>query len=67
MQPRYIEGGDIDEGASTAIARYTKQPWTWLTAMLEDPGWQDFLRDSTGLLEKLHSTIMLPAPHSPLK
>jgi NIPSNAP len=36
-------------------------------AMLEDPGWQDFLRDSTGLLEELHSTIMLPAPHSPLK
>jgi hypothetical protein len=36
-------------------------------ALLEDPGWQDFLRDSTGLLEELHSTIMLPAPHSPLK
>jgi hypothetical protein len=36
-------------------------------AMLEDPAWQDFLRDSTGLLEELHSTIMLPAPHSPLK
>jgi len=36
-------------------------------ALLEDPGWQNFLRDSTGLLEELHSTIMLPAPHSPLK
>ena len=36
-------------------------------AMQEDPGWQNFLRDSTGLLEELHSTIMLPAPHSPLK
>src|SRR5262245_3670868 len=35
--------------------------------LLEDPSWQDFLRDSTGLLEGLHSTIMLPAPHSPLK
>jgi hypothetical protein len=36
-------------------------------AMLEDPAWQDFLRDSTGLLDELHSTVMLPAPHSPLK
>ena len=36
-------------------------------AMLEDPAWQDFLRDSTGLLDELHSTIMLPAPHSPLR
>lgn len=36
-------------------------------AMLTDPGWQDFLRDSTGLLDELHSIIMLPAPHSPLK
>jgi len=36
-------------------------------ALLEDAGWQDFLRDSTGLLEGLHSIIMVPAPHSPLK
>jgi len=36
-------------------------------ALLKDRAWQDFLRDSTGLLEELHSTIMLPAPHSPLK
>ena len=36
-------------------------------ALMEDPGWQNFLRVSTGLLEELHSTIMLPAPHSPLK
>ena len=36
-------------------------------AMLADPAWQDFLRNSTGLLEELHSTVMLPAPHSPLK
>lgn len=36
-------------------------------ALLKDPAWQDFLRDSTGLLEELHSTVMLPAPHSPLK
>jgi hypothetical protein len=35
--------------------------------MLKDPGWQKFLKDSTGLLEELHSTVMLPAPHSPLK
>jgi hypothetical protein len=37
------------------------------TAMLKDPAWQDFLRNSTGLLEELHSTVMLPAPHSPLQ
>ena len=36
-------------------------------SVIKDPGWQDFLRDSTGLLDELHSTIMLPAPHSLLK
>ena len=36
-------------------------------SVIKDPGWRDFLRDSTGLLDELHSTIMLPAPHSPLK
>src|SRR6476646_3014430 len=32
-----------------------------------DPGWQAFLKSSTGLLDEMHSTIMLPAAHSPLK
>jgi NIPSNAP len=36
-------------------------------AMLKDPAWQDFLRNNTGLLEEQHSTVMLPAPHSPLQ
>lgn len=34
---------------------------------LKDAGWQKFLADSSPLLEEMHSTIMLPAPHSPLK
>ena len=34
---------------------------------LKDPGWQAFIGQSTSLLEEMHSTIMLPAPHSPLK
>ena len=34
---------------------------------LKDPVWQDFLSKGPGLLEEMHSTIMLPAPHSPLK
>ena len=33
----------------------------------KDPGWQAFLKSSTGLLDEMHSTIMLPATHSPLK
>jgi hypothetical protein len=33
----------------------------------KDPGWQEFLKSSTDLLEEMHSTVMLPAPHSPLK
>jgi hypothetical protein len=36
-------------------------------ASSKDPGWQEFLKSSTGLLEEMHSTVMLPAPHSPLK
>ena len=33
----------------------------------KDPGWQEFLKSTTGLLDEMHSTVMLPAPHSPLK
>ena len=34
---------------------------------LKDPAWQEFLGKNLSLLEEMHSTIMLPAPHSPLK
>jgi len=33
----------------------------------KDPGWQAFLKSSAGMLEEMHSTVMLPAVHSPLK
>jgi NIPSNAP len=33
----------------------------------KDPGWQAFLKESAPLVEEMHSTIMLPAPHSPLQ
>jgi NIPSNAP len=33
----------------------------------KDAAWQQFLKSSTGLLDEMHSTIMLPAAHSPLK
>jgi len=36
-------------------------------AAAKDPGWREFLKSSTGLLDEMHSTILLPAPHSPLK
>ena len=36
-------------------------------ASARDPGWQEFLKAGAGLLEEMHSTVMLPAPHSPLK
>jgi NIPSNAP len=32
-----------------------------------DPGWQAFLPKIRPLLEEMHSTILLPAAHSPLK
>ena len=34
---------------------------------LKDPAWQAFLGVGSPLLEEMHSTIMLPAPHSPLQ
>lgn len=34
---------------------------------LKDPAWQEFLGKGLPLLEEMHSTIMLPAPHSPLQ
>ena len=34
---------------------------------LKDPAWQEFLGKGLPLLEEMQSTIMLPAPHSPLK
>jgi len=36
-------------------------------ATAKDPAWQEFLKSSTGLLDEMHSAILLPAPHSPLK
>ena len=33
----------------------------------KDPGWQSFLKEGAPLLEEMHSTILLPAAHSPLK
>jgi hypothetical protein len=36
-------------------------------AVMKDPAWQEFLTKGPALLEEMHSTIMLPAPHSPLK
>jgi hypothetical protein len=34
---------------------------------MRDPAWQEFLGKGPGFLEEMHSTIMLPAPHSPLR
>jgi NIPSNAP len=34
---------------------------------LKDPEWKAFIAKGTPLLDEMHSTIMLPAPHSPLK
>jgi hypothetical protein len=34
---------------------------------MKDPAWQEFLKVGPPLLEEMHSTILLPAPHSPLK
>jgi len=34
---------------------------------MKDPAWQEFLKVGLPLLEEMQSTIMLPAPHSPLK
>ena len=34
---------------------------------LKDPAWQEFLGKGLPLLDEMQSTIMLPAPHSPLK
>ena len=36
-------------------------------AAVKDPGWQTFLGKSAPLLEEMHSTVLLPAPHSPLQ
>ncbi|MFT5390415.1 MAG: hypothetical protein ACI8PT_000600 [Gammaproteobacteria bacterium] len=32
-----------------------------------DPQWKEFLKTSGSLLEEMHSTVMLPAAHSPLR
>jgi hypothetical protein len=33
----------------------------------KDPAWQAFVKEAAPFLEEMHSTIMLPAAHSPLK
>jgi hypothetical protein len=37
------------------------------TAATQDRGWQEFLKFSGPHIEEMHSTLMLPASHSPLK
>jgi NIPSNAP len=37
------------------------------TSATKDPGWQEFLKTSAPLVDEMHSTVMLPAPHSPLQ
>ena len=34
---------------------------------MKDPAWQEFLGKGPALIDEMHSTVMLPAPHSPLK
>ena len=36
-------------------------------AVAADPRWGEFLKGASPLLEEMHSTILLPAAHSPLK
>jgi NIPSNAP len=36
-------------------------------AATQDPGWQAFLKKGGDLLEEMHTMIMLPSAHSPLK
>jgi hypothetical protein len=36
-------------------------------AATQDPGWQAFLKKGGDLIEEMHSAIMIPAAHSPLK
>jgi hypothetical protein len=33
----------------------------------KDPEWQAFLKEAAPLLDEMHSTIMLPVPHSPMQ
>ncbi|MCP5156098.1 MAG: NIPSNAP family protein [Ectothiorhodospiraceae bacterium] len=35
--------------------------------VVQDPRWQAFLAESGPMLEEMHSTILLPAAHSPLR
>jgi hypothetical protein len=36
-------------------------------ATMKDPAWQAFLGKGPALLDEMHSTVLVPAPHSPLK
>jgi hypothetical protein len=36
-------------------------------AAMKDPAWLEFVGKGSALLDEMHSTIMLPTPHSPLK
>ena len=36
-------------------------------AATNDPVWKEFLGKGPAFLDEMHSTVMLPAPHSPLK
>lgn len=33
----------------------------------KDPGWQEFMKKGGGLLEEMHTMVMVPSAHSPMK
>jgi len=47
----------VNEGCHPNLCRL-QRPRSSSAAMLEDPGWQDYLKESTGLLEELLSTML---------
>ena len=63
---------DLDpyDGSETWVDQLMRDPAHSAQVRAEatkDPGWAAFLKESAPLLDEMHSTIMPPAPHSPLK
>ena len=61
------EAGQLNEACHIWAYRDLNHRAQVRAAAVADPEWQAFLKESAPLLDEMHSTILLPAPHSPMQ
>jgi hypothetical protein len=61
------EAGTLNEAVHLWAYADLNQRAAVRAQVLQDPAWQAFLQKSTPCLAEMHSVILMPAPHSPMR